>query len=1064
MSLFQNSVLNKYLKAQDEIAIKLAYSKFTKYFHDYEIQKNILVAKEEQFQEGFLRELFVNVLGYILNPSANYNLTSEFKNEKGNKKADGAILSKGSALAVIELKGADTTNLEKINLQAFNYKNNHSHCIYVITSNFKRLRFFINNAVDYVEFDLFTLTEESFKILWLCISAKSLLAGVPLKIKEQSIVEEKNITNKLYKDYSKFKNELWSNMAKNNPQFDKLILYKKTQKLLDRMLFILFSEDKGLLAPNTIISIIEKWEKLRALDEYKPLYVRFQKYFGYLNTGRKDGEEEVFAYNGGLFKPDPVLDKIKIDDNAIVEHIKNLTTYNFVSEIDVNILGHIFEHSLNEIEVITAQLAGNIVNKKKSKRKKDGVFYTPKYITKYIVDATVGELCRNKKIEFNINEEEYAKDRKNRKKETLKSLASRLKSYRNWLLTITICDPACGSGAFLNQALEFLILEHRYVDELQAQLLGESIVFQDVASHILEKNLYGTDINEESVEIAKLSLWLRTAQRGRKLTSLNNNIKCGNSLINDTDVALDSSFCWQDEFPQVFANGGFDVVIGNPPYLRVQGLRDNFEIETVFYEKNYLSATGRFDIYVLFLEKAFSLINDKGCVSFILPHKFMTNEFGSGIRKFLIENKAIKSIVHFGDEMVFDDASVYTCIIGLSKLNELIQFKKVLPAAIESGINFEKISLNKLGSGKWSFHSGDTASIFKKIGKQPKTAKDIFLNISQGVVSVGDKIFIMKGRVVGNKFLGYSEKAGREVEVEAAIMKPILLGDDVKLYSPFSPQYYIIYPHYTNGEKTVPYDEEEMFVKFPLAYNYFLPYKDELIKKKIKYKTNPTCWYSLHRSREISLFEQQKIVTPETSYGCNMSLDFEGYYHNTQVYSLVSNPEYGYDNRVLLAILNSSLFWFFLKNTGNILRGGFFRFKTKAIEQFPLPEGVDKDTQSAIIIRVDSIIDHTTTYERIRIQLIALLVNKFGVKASVKLQNWYNLSFQEFLSELKKVKIKLSLAEESEWLQYFELQMSEILKPISAMKTIRKELDHLVYELYDLDIDDEKVIRGKTAY
>src|SRR5690606_22899260 len=124
----------------------------------------------------------------------------------------------------------------------------------------------------------------------------------------------------------------------------------------------------------------------------------------------------------------------------------------------------------------------------------------------------------------------------------------------------------CGSGAFLNQALEFLIAEHRYIDELQAKLFGDSFVLTDIENSILENNLFGVDLNEESVEIAKLSLWLRTAQPNRKLNNLNNNIKCGNSLIDDPAVAGDIAFNWAQEVPTVFAKGGYDVIIGNPPY------------------------------------------------------------------------------------------------------------------------------------------------------------------------------------------------------------------------------------------------------------------------------------------------------------------------------------------------------------------------------------------------------------------------------------------------------------------------------------------------------------------
>lgn len=459
------------------------------------------------------------------------------------------------AKAVIELKGTNTTDLSKVETQAFGYKNNQPGCNYVITSNFEKLRFYIDNAVDYEEFNLFQLSKERFDILWLCLSADYLLKDIPKKLKDESLTQEENVTKKLYKDYASFRNEIFDAIQKENPEYDKLTLFKKTQKLLDRFLFIFFAEDRLLLPPNSIRSIINQWKDLRdKYDEYFPLYDRFKKYFGYMNTGHKGQQHDIFAYNGGLFAPDEVLDNIKINDDLLYKHTLNLSNYDFESEVSVNILGHIFEHSLNDIDEIQAELSNNGLQpiEKTTKRKKDGVFYTPKYITKYIVDNTVGKLCEEKKAELDICDTEYEKERKGRPKATLKKLTQKLEDYRTWLLQITICDPACGSGAFLNQALEFLIAEHRYIDELQAKLFGDAMVLSEVENAILENNIYGVDINEESVEIAKLSLWLRTAQKGRKLTSLNNNIKCGNSLIDDPTVAGDKAFNWQKEFPEVF--------------------------------------------------------------------------------------------------------------------------------------------------------------------------------------------------------------------------------------------------------------------------------------------------------------------------------------------------------------------------------------------------------------------------------------------------------------------------------------------------------------------------------
>ena len=440
-----------------------------------------------------------------------------------------------------------------------------------------------------------------------------------------------------------------------------------------------------------------------------------------------------------------VLDNLKVDDEILKDDLLTLSKYDFNTDVDVNILGHIFEHSLSEIEEIEAELKGEVADKSKGKRKKDGVFYTPKYITKYIVDNTVGKLCSEKKevlgldIDFDVQDYQKSNGSVNAKG---KELFHTLESYKEWLLSLKILDPACGSGAFLNQALTFLIEEHKNIDDLIAELTNTPLRIFDTDKAILENNIFGVDINDESVEIAKLSLWLRTAQKGRKLSNLNSNIKCGNSLIDDPAVAGDKAFNWKDEFPEIFKNGGFDVVIGNPPYLRVQGLRENFEKESQFYEKIFESATGRFDVYVLFMEKSYQLIKQDGIVSFILPHKFLVSDFGEGIRGFFTKNKAVSELVHFGSEMVFDDASTYTCIINLTHNNSALKFKQIKPSEVFDHFNFDVANYNSLSSEKWNLQGEEIESIFQKLKIQPWTVKDVFENISQGVVSVGDDIFL----------------------------------------------------------------------------------------------------------------------------------------------------------------------------------------------------------------------------------------------------------------------------------------------------------------------------------
>jgi len=228
MGLFQKSIIKKHLNNLNNKEINEAYSCYQKIFSKKRIEE-IKKLKEEEYQDGFLDDLFVNVFKYIKRPADNYNLQREFKNKSNSQKADGAILKNGEAVAVIELKGTNTRNLDKIQNQAFSYKNNQPNCNYVITSNFEKLRFYIDNSVDFEEFNLFNLTRDRFELLWLCLFSNNLLNDLPKQIKNESLSQEENITKKLYKEYSSFRNEIFINIQNENPEYDKLTLFKKTK-------------------------------------------------------------------------------------------------------------------------------------------------------------------------------------------------------------------------------------------------------------------------------------------------------------------------------------------------------------------------------------------------------------------------------------------------------------------------------------------------------------------------------------------------------------------------------------------------------------------------------------------------------------------------------------------------------------------------------------------------------------------------------------------------------------------------------------------------------------------
>jgi len=288
MSLFQKSVLKPHLSNLDENIIQQSWKIYQSYFLDPSKQKIIFEKKEEELQYEFLMQLFDKCLGYDIGVGSQ-NLFVEQKNQTDSKKADGAIKIKGEIVCVIELKSTKTKNLKDVEIQAFGYKVSHPKCKYVVTSNFNKLRFYVDNTTEFEEFDLFNLTNDRFKLLWLCLSYDSISSNKPQKLSEESLVNEEKITKNLYKDYSEFRRKLFTDLKENNPQIEPEVLLQKTQKLLDRLLFILFCEDRGLLPSNSISEINRYWDKKKAFGDDETLYNTYVTYFNVIKRKTSTG-------------------------------------------------------------------------------------------------------------------------------------------------------------------------------------------------------------------------------------------------------------------------------------------------------------------------------------------------------------------------------------------------------------------------------------------------------------------------------------------------------------------------------------------------------------------------------------------------------------------------------------------------------------------------------------------------------------------------------------------------------------------------------------------------------
>ena len=1014
MPIFQKSVIKKHLKNLDQEKVEKAFQTFRLNYNPAKIEQ-IKTLKEEEYQDGFLREIFVDVLGYTLRPNENFDLQREFKNQTDGKKADGAILKDDNAIAVIELKSTKTKDLTKITQQAFNYKNNQPECKYVITSNFQKIRFYIDYSTEFEEFDLFFLDRERFELLYLILHKESIFSSLPIKLKKETQFHEKEISEELYKDYSHFKNKLFNNLIANHPDDDKLLLFKKSQKLLDRFLFILFAEDSGLLPPNSISRIIKRFDILKEEDAYKPIYEIFKQYFGYMNIGRKGKKESdnIPAYNGGLFYEDLLLNNLNIDDEILIDDLKKLSTYDFNTEVDVNILGHIFEHSLNEIEEITAEIEGTVSDQKRTKRKKDGVFYTPKYITTYIVANTIGKLCIDKRKELDIEEIEYD-DSFLKKDGTLtvkgKKLFKTLNEYKNWLTNLKVIDPACGSGAFLNQALNFLIDEHEKIDDIIADLTNSPLRLFDTDKNILENNLFGVDINEESVEIAQLSLWLRTAKKDRKLSKLNNNIKCGNSL-------LTSEFDWHKEFPDIMQNGGFDVIIGNPPYIKeytnrqaFNGLHDN-----PCYQ-------GKMDLWYFFGALALDIIKkDYGLIGYIAPNNWITNSGASKFRNIVINKGKLTEFIDFGDFKVFDSAGIQTMIYIMKSSENNENYKFNFSKVNDSKIRHEdaQLFLERVKDDKYEYFTA-------KIDKKENIDKPInFVNaeltiivdkirakqnfdfdkkeIAQGIVAPQDFLNKKNQAILGDDFelgngiFNISQNEYENLNLtaeEKKLVKPFYTTTELhRFYGTNKNRLWVIYTDssFNNAEKIEPY-----------------PNLKEHLDKFQEVITSSNKPYGLHRAREEKFFNGEKIISLRKCARPTFTFtDFDCYV--SQTYFSIQTERL--NQRYLTGLLNSNLISFWLKYQGK-MQGDLYQVDKEPLMNLP-------------------IINPTKVIQK----KIAELVN------TIILNNQKQLDYQELLDKAKT---------ENNFDR--EIQLTKELEQLRAeLGKAESEIDSTIYELYQIE-------------
>jgi hypothetical protein len=706
-------------------------------------------------------------------------------------------------------------------------------------------------------------------------------------------------------------------------------------------------------------------------------------------------------YNSGLFhfqrekerheEPDKLTPNISIDDKPLKDIINRLyypeSPYEF-SVLSADILGQVYEQFLGKVIRLTAGHQAK-VEEKPEVRKAGGVYYTPKYIVDYIVKNTVGKLVEDKKP-----------------KEVEK---------------LTILDPACGSGSFLLGAYQYLLDWHLkwYIEnepDKWAKTKQPSIyqgpspdphtpnwnLTTSEKKRILLNNIYGVDIDSQAVEVTKLSLLLKVLEgennqtlanqlrmfHERALPDLGDNIKCGNSLVGpdfyQQQTMLDDEeryrvnvFDWDKEFTEITKAGGFDAVIGNPPYIRSQSLGEEMR---KYYSQDYRTATATYDIYVLFVERGVSLLKDKGRLGFILPNKFFTTDYGEGLRGLLTDNNLIDHIVDFEDAQIFKGAGTYTNLLLLQKRKDSpichyahlgAMYKnegtRGLSQMLDDGsFDFDPIELAH-GGQRWTIAVGAGGNLLTRLQSELPLLKSIGPHCFQGLKTSADKLYMVTRQSKKGNICKVTNGLNETIEIEQAILRPVVKGEHVKRYvTDRSAQLYIIYPYSvdSNGQAKL-IASDVLQNDYPLTWAYFKSKKQILGDRDRGTWSSRPDWYAYARGQNIATFIGRKILLPymTTRLRADLDEDEDLFFVNitTGGYGLRFENAEDHDLKYILGLLNSKLLDNFIRQMTNAFRGGYFAVNKQAIERLPFRpinfnEAQDKTRHNKIVSLVDQML------------------------------------------------------------------------------------------------------------
>jgi hypothetical protein len=789
-----------------------------------------------------------------------------------------------------------------------------------------------------------------------------------------------SVDDEFLSEIENWRDALAKNIALRNTSLSVEELNYSVQTIIDRIIFLRICEDRGL----------EQYETLKAFLDTDDVYLHLCDLFKRADT----------KYNSGIFyfekdpdreEPDTLTLSLNVDDRVLKGILKRLyypeSPYEF-SVIPTAILGHVYEQFLGKIIRLTEGHQAKVEYKPEVK-KAGGVFYTPQYIVQYIVRHTVEELLKGK-TPREVSQIHILDPACGSGSFLLGAYQSLLDWHIGWY-TQNLA-PLLNTKVPVTDAKVQVLLPEPTPKRKKSAIPVELPIYPTGYSNgikkldrtrsdwalsttekkrILLNNIFGVDIDHQAVEVTKLSLLLKVLEgendeniskqlklfAERALPSLHQNIKCGNSLIGtdiyaEVQTTLDqnearriNAFDWGREFADVMKAGGFDAVIGNPPYIRIQTMKEWAPKEVEFYKKKFISASkGNYDIYVVFVEKGLSLLNKNGLLGYILPHKFFNAHYGEPLRSVIAKGKHLKEIVHFGHQQVFENATTYTCLLFLGKKEyEEFHFDKVddltswrsAHTAIEGTISTIGVTENE-----WNFVVGDDAGLFKRLESVKFKLKDVTLKIFQGLVTGADPVFIVVNQEDGSY---YSEATQKKHLLERELFHPLCKGAlNIRRYYIDTITKSILFPYKIVDNKAILLSTKELSENYPNTWEY-LKMNKSLLEARENGKWKNEQWYAFGRNQNLTEMNREKILTPSIANGACFTFDSKDFFYfmgsgggGGGGYGIILKPEEKMSYHYLLGILNSTLSTFYLKKISSTFRGGYIALNRQYIEQLPI--------------------------------------------------------------------------------------------------------------------------------